>query len=79
MNAVTFVLAEVTMKHPTENLQLIGYDAIVAVESKSSTGVPVAEVLSYILIVPVVHPCTTIDPRRQGPIDAGYQPAVVIA
>lgn len=79
MNAVTFVLAEVTIKHPMENLPLIGYDAIVAVESKSSTGVPVAEVLSYILIVPAVHPCTTIDPRRQGPAETVYEPAVVIA
>ena len=62
-----------------ENLPLIGYDASALVESKSSIGVPVAEVLSYILIVPAAHPCTTIDPRRQGPIDAGYEPAVVIA
>ena len=46
MNAVTFVLAEVTMKHPMENLPLIEYDASAAVESKSSIGVPVAEVLS---------------------------------
>lgn len=53
---------------PVAKEAFIGYDAIVLVVSKSYFGVPVAVRASYILIVPVVPPVTTMLLRVHAPV-----------